>query len=132
MRNNSKKVKKILIVEDDFISAEVYKDTLLSLGCGTVNVVHDSKEAVKKALALKPHYIFLDIGMEYKTAGIDVCNKIKKQLPRTKVYFLTAYDLESFEDELINVDFDGYIDKLNFVDDVLKIIGCSDKRKGSP
>ena len=62
--------------------------------------------------------LFLDINMDFRTAGIHACNEIKEQLPNTKVYFLSAYEKDSFNADLVGARHDGYIDKLNF-DDVI-------------
>lgn len=107
-------MKKILIAEDDYIIATLIKDIIQNYGHTVVGVAHSGEEAINQAFALQPDMVFLDINMDYKTAGIDACKAIKEKLPHTKVFFLTAYTKDSFENELNNVPYDGYFDKVDF------------------
>jgi CheY-like chemotaxis protein len=116
-------MKKVLIADDEYIIADMFKEVIEDLGHKVVAVAHSGKEAVKQAIKLKPDVIFLDINMEYKTAGIDAYKSIKNKLPNIKVYFLTAYTKDVFENELPDIGNDEYIDKLKFnavVENLLK------------
>ena len=65
---------------------------------------------------------FLDINMEYRTAGIDACRSIKEKCPEVKVYFLTAYSKDTFNNELAHIQYDGYIEKIGFEDTVEELL----------
>jgi two-component system response regulator NreC len=51
----------------------------------------DGKEAVIKALRLKPDVLLLDVAMP-ELRGIEVARKLSKELPDTKMIALTVYD----------------------------------------
>jgi CheY-like chemotaxis protein len=119
-------MKKVIIAEDDYVVAELFKNTIEEYGHEVVAVAHTAKKAVKEALAHKPDMILLDINMEYRAAGIDACREIKKKLPETKAYFLTAYTKDVFDKELKGVSYDGYIDKVDFIDKIAEFLKRDD------
>jgi DNA-binding NarL/FixJ family response regulator len=51
----------------------------------------DGKEAIAKALQLKPDVVLLDIAMP-EVRGIEVARRLSKELPGTKLIALTVYD----------------------------------------
>ncbi|MBN2736225.1 MAG: response regulator [Spirochaetales bacterium] len=105
--------KKILIVEDEILIAYQIKITLIQKGYTKVDVVHSKKAAIEYSRDNGPEIIFMDIAMEYETAGIDACVEIKRILgDSVKIYFLTSYSQDSFMALLQNVSYDGFIDKL--------------------
>lgn len=115
-------MKRVLIADDDYITAEMFKEAIEGLGHDVVAVAHNSKEAISQACELRPDVAFLDIRMDYRTAGIHAANSIKYKFPDMKVYFLTAYAKDIFRAELVDVQYDGYIDKLKFMEGVKKIL----------
>lgn len=114
--------KRVLIADDDYITAEMFKEAVENLGHEVIAVAHNSEEAIRRACELCPDVAFLDIKMDYRIAGIHASNLIKDQFPDIKVYFLTAYAKDVFHAELVNAQYDGYIDKLKFMDIVDKIL----------
>ena len=115
-------MKRVLIADDDYITAEMFKEAIENLGHNVVAVAHNSEEAVDQACKLHPDVAFLDIKMDYRIAGIHASNLIKDKFPDIQVYFLTAYAKDVFHAELVNAQYDGYIDKLKFMDIVDKIL----------
>ncbi|HQP11096.1 MAG TPA: response regulator [Candidatus Omnitrophota bacterium] len=115
-------MKKVLIADDDYITAEMFKEAIENLGHDVVAVAHNSEEAINRAFELRPDVAFLDIKMDYRIAGIHASNLIKDRYPDIKVYFLTAYAKDVFHAELAHAQYDGYIDKLQFMDIVDKIL----------
>lgn len=114
---------RVLLADDDYVIAEQFKSIIENLGHEVVAVAHNSEEAIAQAKELEPEVAFLDIRMDYREAGIHAANQIKDSFPKTKVYFLSSYNKDSFSAELVNSKYDGYIDKLNFsnvVADLLK------------
>ncbi|HTD42267.1 MAG TPA: response regulator [Mucilaginibacter sp.] len=72
--------KKILIVEDEFIIADVLKNTLENAGyfvCGIAATVKDTLDLIKK---YKPNLILLDIYLKGSLTGIDLANRLNFQL----------------------------------------------------
>lgn len=114
-------MKSVLIADDEVIETELYKEIIEDLGY-RVYVVYTGKDAVEAAKKIKPDIVLLDIKMEHRTSGIEAAQQIKKCLPCVKAYLLTAYLRETFENELSGMDFDGYIDKLSFVDVIEEIL----------
>jgi len=113
---------KVLIAEDEHITAILYKTIIERLGHEVVALAHTSEEAISKTCELRPNVAFLDINMEHRTAGIEACKYIKERCPEITVYFLTAYSKDTFEKELENVPYDGYIDKWNFMSTVEELL----------
>ncbi|MBN1870452.1 MAG: response regulator [Candidatus Omnitrophica bacterium] len=114
--------RRVLIADDDYITAEMFKETIENLGHEVIAVAHNSEDAINSAFELHPDFAFLDIKMDYRIAGIHAANLIKDKFPLTKVYFLTAYAKDVFHAELVNAQYDGYIDKLKFMDTIGKIL----------
>ena len=82
--------KTILVADDDPGNVSVTESLLKERGY-TVLIAVDGEEALKKALAFKPHLILLDIMMP-KVDGTDVAMALREN-PKTKdipIFFLTA------------------------------------------
>lgn len=109
-------MKRILLAEDEPLVALYIKDVIEELGHDVILTVYTGRQAVEQTLALHPDIALLDINMEYNTAGIDACRSIKEKHPEIKVYFLTAYSKNTFDNELKDVQYDGYIEKIDFED----------------
>ncbi len=77
-------------------------------------MAHSATEATEQASKLHPDIVFMDISMEYGTAGIDACKAIKENCSEIEIYFLTAYSKDVFEKELKDIKYDGFIDKMHF------------------
>ncbi len=88
---------KILIVEDEAITAMDLKNTLEILDFKVVSTASDGKEAIQKAEKLKPDLILMDIMLKGEIDGIEAADIIMNFLDVPVVY-LTAYsDDETFE-----------------------------------
>ncbi len=105
---------KVIIAEDEYITAELFKTQVELLGHEVLAITHSGEETILKVKENKPDVIFMDISMEHRTDGIETCKKIKKLYNDVKVYFLTAYQKDMFNNELKDVDYDGFIDKFEF------------------
>ena len=91
MRGWGPKMVKIIIVEDDGIKTINLKRTLESFGYEVPYVTSSNKEAVEKALEIKPDLILIDI-VKGDIGSIETVSKIKKlDIP---VIFLTAHSKE--------------------------------------
>ena len=111
-------MKRVLIADDNYITAGIFKDAIESSGHQVVAVAHSGKDAVSQAYALLPDIALLDIKMDHRTDGIWAAVSIKREYPEIKICFVSAYSRQSFYDDLIDVEYDEYIDKLNFVNSI--------------
>jgi len=81
---------KILVVEDERITAEDIKSGLENAGYNVPALVSTGKDAVEKAEKLKPDQVLMDIKLKGKMDGIEAAGKIKL-LYDIPVIYLTAY-----------------------------------------
>lgn len=89
-------MKKILIVEDEFIIALDIEDTLKGMGYDTMNHILTGKEAIDKIKSYKPDLVLLDIFLKDKITGLDVAEVLnRKNIP---FVFITA----STNDSILN------------------------------
>jgi PAS domain S-box-containing protein len=82
--------KKILIVEDEGISALSLQAALNKMGYIPVGIAYTGREAVSMALDLKPDVILMDIRIKGDMDGIQATRKIN-EFSDVPVIYLTAY-----------------------------------------
>ena len=82
--------RKILIVEDETISAMDIEDTLSRNGYDIAGIASNGTEAIRIAKELYPDLILMDIRIEGDMDGIEVANHINQYF-EIPVIFLTAY-----------------------------------------
>jgi two-component system, response regulator PdtaR len=88
---------KILVVEDEAITAMELQKKLISWGYDVVDMVSSGENAIKKALELKPDLILMDILLKGSMTGVDAAREIKN-LVDIPIIYLTAYcNDETFE-----------------------------------
>lgn len=105
---------RVLIAEDEYIAAILFKNQIESLGHEVVAITHSGDETFLTAKEKKPDIIFMDISMDKRTDGISACKKIKDMDSSIKIYFLTAYNKDIFHDQLKDIPYEGFIDKFEF------------------
>ena len=81
---------RILIVEDERITAEDMKDALESIGYKISAMVHSGEDAVKKAEEFRPDLVLMDIMLEGEMDGIEAAEQIRERFGIPVIY-LTAY-----------------------------------------
>jgi len=82
--------KRILIVEDEVITALDIKKSLISLGVESVSIVDRGKDAILKVNEFKPDLILMDIILKGKMDGIEAAGEIHQQSD-VPIIYLTAY-----------------------------------------
>ena len=88
---------KILIVEDELITAESLSMDLQKLDYQVVGIVSSGEKAINKALETNPNLILMDIMLRGEIDGITAAEIIKKSL-NIPIIYLTAYaDLKTLE-----------------------------------
>ncbi|NOZ09062.1 MAG: response regulator, partial [FCB group bacterium] len=81
---------RILIVEDEAITAENLKRMLLGLGHKVVGIVYDGQSAIDLANKERPDLILMDISLKGEMDGIEAAARIG-EVRLTPVVFTTAY-----------------------------------------
>jgi len=88
---------KILIVEDEVITALDIKKSLEKLGFKVLSIEDNGKSAISKIQTLKPDLVLMDIVLKGETDGIKTAELIKNRFD-VPVIYLTAYsDEKTFE-----------------------------------
>ena len=101
---------KILVVEDEFITATDIENRLKEMGYDVPAVVDNGDEAIRKTGELHPSLILMDIGLSGKINGIEAAKQIRERFD-IPVIFLTGHQDEStFWSALVSEPF-GYIIK---------------------
>lgn len=99
---------RILIVEDEAITALDLKQELITLGYEVVGIADNAVDAVKAANTLKPDLVLMDIRLSGDEDGVIAASAIRgsDDLP---VVFLTAHADEATLQRALNTSPFGYI-----------------------
>lgn len=100
----------ILIVDDSSFIVLVCKKALEKAGHQIVGEAYDGREAVKKALDLKPQLILMDIALPRKN-GLEATELILKQLPGTKILAISAIEEDWVNEKAIKAGCAGFLAK---------------------
>ena len=79
----------ILVVEDNFLIALDIQELLKSAGYQVADVAASGKEAISKAISLKPDLVLMDVGLKGNMDGIEAVKQIR-QHSNVPVIFLTG------------------------------------------
>jgi PAS domain S-box-containing protein len=88
---------KILIVEDEVITAMDIKNMLKNFGFDVVGVASTGKDAINKAEKFKPDLIIMDISLKGDMDGIEAAEEIKTLYNIPVVYMSAFTDINTFE-----------------------------------
>lgn len=102
---------KILIVEDDFISAEYLKEILEGAGYNVVDTVDTGYKAIREAKLLKPDIVLMDIMLKDKISGCEAALQIKQNHDPCKIIFITAYADDEMIEYATDAEAYGYLMK---------------------
>jgi len=92
---------KVLIVEDELITAEFLAMFLRKEGYDVIGICEGGEEAIIAAKKLKPDVIFMDIYLKDYISGCEAALQIVSNI-ETKIIFLTAYS----DDEMLQYAMD--------------------------
>jgi PAS domain S-box-containing protein len=101
---------KILVVEDERITAEDIKAGLLFEGYNVLEICSKGEDAVQKSRELKPDIVLMDIKLEGKMDGIDAAAEIRR-LYDIPVIYLTAYTDEKTIERAKKTEPSGFLVK---------------------
>lgn len=101
---------KILVVEDEYITTVVIKNSLITLGYEVTGVADTGAAAIRMAGELKPDLILMDITLKGKMTGIEAAEQIhdRYQIP---VVYLTAHSDDATVDKALLTEPFGYLIK---------------------
>jgi CheY-like chemotaxis protein len=88
--------RKILIVEDEAISAMALRLTIERLGCEVVATVDSGEAAIEKAVECKPELVLMDTRLRTDMTGVEAANRIWAQAGIPTV-FISAYNAAELE-----------------------------------
>jgi len=86
----------------------------------------NGRNAVDRALELKPDVIIMDIAMP-QLNGIEAAKRIRKKLPKTKIVILSMYSHEHYIHELFEAGVSGYLLKDSSGSDIINAIHAAMK-----
>jgi PAS domain S-box-containing protein len=107
MVNQTKPVR-ILVVEDEFITATDIKNSLKGMGYEIPAVVDSGPEAIRKTGELAPSLVLMDISLKGKMNGIEAANQIREKYDIPVIYLTAHSDESTFRGALASEPF-GYI-----------------------
>ena len=102
--------KKILIVEDEVITAMSLQHLLEHWGCGKCEKVSSGKEAIEKAMSEKPDIVLIDINLRGETNGIEAAKQLQARFC-VPIIFITGYSDEETIREAKKIKPVGYFVK---------------------
>jgi CheY-like chemotaxis protein len=101
---------RILIVEDEVITATAIKQSLKKLGYEVAGIAVSAEEAVNKASATRPNLVLMDIRLKGAVDGISTAQRIQALLDIPVVY-LTAHSDPGTLKRVLHSKAYGYITK---------------------
>ncbi len=101
---------KIMIVEDEWITADDIRMSLQSLGYTVTSTVSSGEEAIQNAEKHKPDLVLMDIMLRGEMDGIEAANQIRSRF-NIPIVYLTAYTNETVLERAKKTEPFGYIVK---------------------
>lgn len=101
---------RILIVEDEAITALDLKITLIDLGYEVIDTVDNGEDAIKIAVRENPDLTIMDIKLKGEMTGIDVSSKLA-ELDLPVIYLTANSDNDTFNKSLANSSAYAFIRK---------------------
>ena len=112
---------RVMLADDHAIVRDGLKALLEREGYQVVGEASDGHEAVKKAEALRPDVVVLDISMPLLN-GIDATREIQRVNPRTRVVLLTMHNDDHFVVQSLRAGVSGYVLKTKAADELVRAI----------
>jgi CheY-like chemotaxis protein len=112
---------RILIVEDEAITAIMICENLKISGYQVIDPVSTGEEAVKTALLEKPDVIFMDIHLAGAIDGIEAAEQINESMV-IPIVFMTGYTNQDFVERTKNLRPVYYLNKPIRIKDMERII----------
>ena len=102
---------RIVIVEDESITALHLATQLRNLGYQVVALAHSGPRAIEHALARRPHVVLMDIHLQGSMDGIDAARHIQAAVPIPVVYMSAQADAATLERLQTTTQAAGFVPK---------------------
>ncbi|MDH4028304.1 MAG: ATP-binding protein [Nitrospirota bacterium] len=102
--------KRIMVVEDEGITAKYIKFTLESMGYEVPAIVSSAEESLIKAAEVRPDIVLMDIVLQGEMSGIEAADRIRLDYSIPVIY-LTAYSGNDILEKARHTEPYGYIVK---------------------
>jgi len=112
---------RILIVEDEALSAMLLERQLKSAGHETLKPVATGEDAVRVACAEKPAMVLMDIRLAGEMDGIEAARQILSRVS-CKLVFTSGYQENDIYERAMALKPSGYILKPIFLDALLEYL----------
>jgi DNA-binding NarL/FixJ family response regulator len=113
---------RILIADDHALVRRGAREVLHSRnGWRVVGEAANGREALEKALQLKPDVAVVDIGMP-ELDGVEVTRQIRDAVPDTKVLVLTMHESDNMVRRALDAGASGYLLKSDLTDSLTKAV----------
>jgi DNA-binding NarL/FixJ family response regulator len=109
-----------LLADDHTFVIEGFKK-LLEEHCVLVGSVEDGRALLKAAVDLQPDLVVLDISMP-RLNGIEAAKKLKKQLPKVKLIFVTMHADTAYVNEAFKAGASGYLLKRSAATELVQAV----------
>lgn len=101
---------KILIVEDEIITAMLYETQLKKIGIDNIKITSRGEDSIEISKEYKPDIIIMDINLSGKMNGIEAAKIILKNI-KTSIIFATGYDTNNYRENAMKLNPLGYLVK---------------------
>jgi len=98
---------RVLLGDDHALVAEAFRK-ILEREFDVAGVAADGNALVGEAIRLKPDVVLVDISMPLVN-GLEAARRIKRELPETKILFLTMHPDLSYIRDAMNLGASGYV-----------------------
>ncbi|WDP84280.1 MAG: response regulator transcription factor [Desulfobacter sp.] len=112
---------KVIIADDHAIIREGLKSLLEKKGIMVMDIAKNGREAVEKAIALKPDIMMMDISMP-DLNGMEATARIRQEVPHTRVIALSMHSSKSIIDKMFASGASGYILKASAFEEIYDAI----------
>jgi CheY-like chemotaxis protein len=116
------KDKIILVVEDDIVSCELFKELFENEGIKSFIIVYSGEDAIEVCKTVENIHLVL---MDYKLPGMDGCETLKEIRKINKDIYIvmqTAYAYDLKKELIKDCEIDDYITKPIISDELFRII----------
>ena len=113
---------RIIIADDHELVREAMRSMLNSEpDLQIIDEAKDGQEAIELTRLQRPDLVLMDVRMP-RVTGLKATQKIKEELPTTKVLIVSAYDAPCVVSEAVRAGADGYVLKLSLVQELVDAI----------